>query len=176
MLKLKLQYFGYLIWRADSLEKTLVLGKTEGKRRRVDRGRDGWMTSLTHWTWVWANSGRWWRTRKPGVLQFMGSQRVGHNCVTEQQQVSLLINVYWKPNSQTLCWVCRREKKNNTCLLKACNLVGDRMNRHEIAIIQKRMREFWNEARRCKSWLNYKGSLWGAGQVNTSIKTQFLHI
>ena len=84
VLKLKLQYFGYLIWRADSLEKTLVLGKTEGKRR-VDRGCDGWMASLTHWTWVWANSRRWWRTGKPGMLQSMGSQRVGHNLAIEQQ-------------------------------------------------------------------------------------------
>ena len=43
------------------------------------RGWDGWMASLTQWTWVWANYGRWWRTGKPGVLQFMGSQRVGHD-------------------------------------------------------------------------------------------------
>ena len=43
-----------------------------------DRGRDGWMASLTQWTWVWANSGRWWRTGKPGMLQPMGLQRVGH--------------------------------------------------------------------------------------------------
>jgi len=80
MLKLKLQYFGHLIWRADSLEKTLMLGKIEGRRRM--RGRDGWMALLTQWTWVWASSGRWWRTGNPGVLQSMGSQRVGHNWAT----------------------------------------------------------------------------------------------
>ena len=51
-----------------------------------DRGRDDWMASSTQWTWVWANSRRWWRTGKPGVLQSMGSQRVGHNLATEQQQ------------------------------------------------------------------------------------------
>ena len=51
-----------------------------------DRGRDGWMASPTRWTRVWASSGRWWQTGKPGVLQSMGSQRVGHNWVTEQQQ------------------------------------------------------------------------------------------
>ena len=51
-----------------------------------DRGWDGWMASLTQWTWVWANSGRQWKTRKPDVLQSMGSQRVRHNLVTEQQQ------------------------------------------------------------------------------------------
>ena len=77
MLKLKLQYFGHLIWRTDSLEKTMMLGKTEGKRRRDARGWDGWMASLTQWTWVWANSGSWWWTGRPGVLQSMGSQRVG---------------------------------------------------------------------------------------------------
>ena len=62
------------MWRANSLEKTLMLGKIEGRRRRDDRGWDGWMASLTHQTWFWANYGRWWRTGKPGVLQFMGSQ------------------------------------------------------------------------------------------------------
>ena len=43
------------------------------------RGWDGWMASPTQWTWVWVNSGSWWWTGRPGVLQFMGSQRVGHN-------------------------------------------------------------------------------------------------
>ena len=83
MLKLKLQYFGHLMWRTDSLEKTLMLGKIEGKRRKGGRAWDGWMPSPTQWTWVWANSGRWWRTRKPSVLQSMGSQRVGHGLVTK---------------------------------------------------------------------------------------------
>ena len=48
-----------------------------------DRGWDGWMASLTRWTWVWVKSGSWWWTRRPGVLQFMESQRVGHDWVTE---------------------------------------------------------------------------------------------
>ena len=52
MLKLKLQYFGHLMQRTDSLGKTLMLGKTEGRRRRDDRGWNGWMASLTRWTWV----------------------------------------------------------------------------------------------------------------------------
>ena len=50
------------------------------------RGWDGWMASLTQWTWVWANCRRWWRTGKPGVLQSMGLQRVGYDLTTEQQQ------------------------------------------------------------------------------------------
>ena len=53
MLKLKLQYFGHLMWRTNSLEKTLMLGKIEGD----DRGWDGWMASPTQWTWVWAIPG-----------------------------------------------------------------------------------------------------------------------
>ena len=48
-----------------------------------DRGWDGWMASLTQWTWVWVNSGSWWWTGRPGVLWFMGSQRVGHDWATE---------------------------------------------------------------------------------------------
>ena len=79
MLKLKLQYFGHLMWRTDSLEKTLMLGKIEGD----NRGWDGWMASLTQWTWVWVNSRSWWWTGRPGVLQFMGSQRGGHDWATE---------------------------------------------------------------------------------------------
>ena len=79
MLKLKLQYFGHLMQRTNSLEKTLLLGKVEGRRRRGWLGWDGWIASLTWWTWVWVSSGRWWWTGKPGVLQSMGSWRVRHN-------------------------------------------------------------------------------------------------
>ena len=57
MLKLKLLYFDHLIWRNDSLEKTPMLGKIEGRRRKGNRGWDGWMASLTLWTWVWARFG-----------------------------------------------------------------------------------------------------------------------
>ena len=80
---LKLQYLGYLMQRADSLEKTLTLGKIEGRKRRDNRGLDGWMASLTQWTWIWVNSGSWWWTGGPGLLWFLGLQRVGHDWVTE---------------------------------------------------------------------------------------------
>ena len=79
MLKLELQYFGHLMQRVDSLEKTLMLGGIGGRRKGNDSGWDGRMASPTWWTWVWVNSGSWWWTRRPGVLQFMGSQRVGHD-------------------------------------------------------------------------------------------------
>ena len=82
-LMLKLQYLGHLIRRGDSLKMALILGKIEG---REESGRDGWMASLIPWTWVWANSRRWWRTGKPGVLQSMGMQIVRHNSVTEHQR------------------------------------------------------------------------------------------
>ena len=79
MLKLKLQYFGHLMRRVDSLEKTLMLGGIEGRREGDNRGWDGWMASLSRWTWVWVNSGSWWWTGRPDVLGFMGSQRAEQN-------------------------------------------------------------------------------------------------
>ena len=51
--------------------------------RRGRRGWDGWMASLTRWTWVWVNSGSWWCTGRPGMLRFMGWQRVKHDWATE---------------------------------------------------------------------------------------------
>ena len=82
MLKLKLRYFGHLMQRVDSLEKTLMLGKGEGGRRRRWQ-RMKWLDGITEWTWVWVNSGSWWWTGRPDVLQFMGSQRIGHDWATE---------------------------------------------------------------------------------------------
>ena len=84
MLKLKLQHFGHLMRRTDSLEKTLMLEWLKAGGKRDDRGWDGWMASLTRWTWVWVNSGSWWWwTGRSGLLWFMGSQRVGHDWATE---------------------------------------------------------------------------------------------
>ena len=83
MLKLKLRYFGHLMWRDDSFEKTVMLERSREGGKGDDRGWDGWMASQTQWTWVWVNSGRWWWTRRPGVLRFMGSQRVRHEWATE---------------------------------------------------------------------------------------------
>ena len=58
--------FGYLLWRIDPLEKTMLLGK------ETTEGGDGWMASPTWWTWVWASSGSWWWIRKPGSAAFLG--------------------------------------------------------------------------------------------------------
>ena len=83
MVKLKLQYFGHLMGRTDSFEKTLMLGKIEGRRRR-ERQRMRWLDGIIDsMDMGLVNSGSWWWTGRPGVLRFMGSQRVGHNWATE---------------------------------------------------------------------------------------------
>ena len=68
--------------RADTFEKPLMLWLRVGGEGD-DRGWDGWMASLTQWTWVWVDFRSWWWIGRLGVLQFMGSQRVGHDCATE---------------------------------------------------------------------------------------------
>ena len=77
----------WLIWKDPNGGKKGAGGEGD------DRGLDGWMASLTQWTWVWVDSGIWWWIRRPGVLQFIGSQRVGHDWVTE---LNLLINIFNK--------------------------------------------------------------------------------
>ena len=83
MLKLKLQYFGHLMWRVDSLEKPWCWEGLGAGGVGDGRGWDVWMASLTQSTWVWVNSRSWWGTGRPSVLWFMGSQRVGHDWETE---------------------------------------------------------------------------------------------
>ena len=93
ILKLKLQYFGYQMWRADSLEKTLMPGNIKGGRRRGPQ-RMKWLVGITdQWTWVWTSSGSWW-TGKPDVLQTMGSQTVGYDWKTK-----------WNLCDHFCCWV-----------------------------------------------------------------------
>ena len=90
------------LWPAD--EKSQLIGKdpNAGKLRAGegdDRGWNGWMASPTQWTGVWANSRRWWRTGKPGMLQSMRLQRVRHDLVTERQMGNLkreLLKQKWK--------------------------------------------------------------------------------
>ena len=84
MLKLKLQYFGHLMGRASSLEKTMMLGKIESRRRRGQQ-RIRWLDVITN-SMDMSLSKLQWRTRKPDMLLSMGSQRVRHDWVTEQQK------------------------------------------------------------------------------------------
>ena len=85
-LMLKLQYFGHLMWRADSLEKTLILGKSEGNRRKGQQ-RIRWLDGITDWIDMSFSKLREIVMDRETWLQFMCSQRVRHNLVTEQQQV-----------------------------------------------------------------------------------------
>ena len=75
------------IGRTDAAAETPILPwcweRLKAGGGGCNRGWDGWMASRTQWTWVWVNSGSWWWTGRPGVLESMGSQRVGHNRVTE---------------------------------------------------------------------------------------------
>ena len=75
MLKLKLQYFGHLMRRVTHWKRPWCWEGLGAGGEGDDRGWDGWMASLTQWTWVWVISGSWWRTGRPGVLRFMGSQK-----------------------------------------------------------------------------------------------------
>ena len=80
-----------ILWPPDAKSQLIRKDSDAGKDWRQgegdNKGSDGWMASLTRWTWVWVNSGRWWRTGEPGMLQSVaGSQGVGHNWAIEQQQ------------------------------------------------------------------------------------------
>ena len=90
MLKLKLQYFGYLMQWVDSWKRLWCWEGLGAGGEGDDRGWDGWMASPTRRTWVWVNSGSWWWTGRPGVLQFMGLQRVGHDWATELNWTKLV--------------------------------------------------------------------------------------
>ena len=98
MLKQKLQYFSYLMRRTDSLEKTLSWERLKVGGEGDNRGWDGWMASLTQWTWVWASCRSWWWTGRPSTLQSMGSHRVGHDWATELNWIVFphdLVLVIW---------------------------------------------------------------------------------
>ena len=90
-----------ILWPPDV--KNWLIWKDPDARKdwgQEEKGWDGWMASPTQWTWAWVDSSSWWWTGKPGVLQFMGSQRVGHDWVTElnstTQSYNYIISILWK--------------------------------------------------------------------------------
>ena len=85
MLKLKLQYSATWYEELTHLKTPWCWEGLKARGKGDNRGWDGWVASPTQWIWVWVNSGSWWWTRRPGMLQSTGSQRVGHNWATEQQ-------------------------------------------------------------------------------------------
>ena len=91
VLKLKLQYAGYLMWRTVSFEKPLIMGKIEGRRRRGRQRMIWWMPLPTQCTWVWVNSRSWWWTGRSGVLQSLRLQRVEHDLVAELNWIELMV-------------------------------------------------------------------------------------
>ena len=97
MLKLELQYFGHLMRRADSFERPWCWERL--KVGGEGDNRDGWTALLTQWTRVWVSSRSWLWTGKPGTLQSMGSQRVGHDWATELKWHTALIHQW--PNFNT---------------------------------------------------------------------------
>ena len=97
MLKLTLQYFGHSCKELTHWERPWCWEGLGAGGEGDDRGWDGWMASPTRCTWVWVDSGSWWWTGRPGVLQFMGSQRVGHEWVTE---------LNWDVVQSQNIWIC----------------------------------------------------------------------
>ena len=96
------------------IEKDSDAGRDWAGGEGDDRGWDGWIASQTWWTWVWVNSGSWWCTGRPGVLRFMGSQRVGHDWVTELNWTEVLCS--YKPTS---IYIIRFNPHNNSiCIIR----------------------------------------------------------
>ena len=94
MLKLKLQYTGHLCKEPTPWKRPWCWGRLRTGGEEGDREWDGSMASPTQWTWVWTSSGRCWRIGKPGVLQSMGSQRIGHNLAIEQEHEKQKLLLY----------------------------------------------------------------------------------
>ena len=99
-----------ILWPPDV--KSWLIGKDpeagkDWRREEETTGQNGWMASLTQWIWVWAKSGRQRRTGKPGVLQSMGSQRVRHNWVTEQQPWDCFLHLwlYFDLGNKFICTI-----------------------------------------------------------------------
>ena len=96
-----------ILWPPDVKSWLIWKDPDAGKDRRQEKGMtgwDGWMTSLTRWTWVWVDSGSWWWTGRPGMLRFMGLQRVGHDWATELTALTQMIQWYDQDWQKSCCF------------------------------------------------------------------------
>ena len=128
-----------ILWPPDAKSQLIRLGKISWERLKAGegggRGWDGWTASPTQWTWVWANSRRYWRTEETGVLQSMGSQRVRHDLATEwQQQIFRALKIQWhQPSGRYICI---------HYVLKG--ILGDKANRFCVSLRQTELGELSN--------------------------------
>ena len=97
--------------------------KVEGEGN--DRGWDGWMTSSTQWTWVWVDSGSWWKRGKPGVLQSVGSQRVEYHWATELTDYKFLDNLSKRWMRIYKLMIINRRSRSSSNLRKLYSLEGN---------------------------------------------------
>ena len=111
MLKVKLQYLATWCEKLTHLKRPWCWERLRPGGVGDDRGWDGWMASPTWWTWVWVNSGSWWWTGRPGVLWFMGQQRVGRDWVNELNWTWATATSCPFPSQPQLLYVLR---ENNT--------------------------------------------------------------
>ena len=105
ILKLKLQYFGHLMQKADSFEKPWCWEKLKAGGEGDSRGWDGWMASPTQWRWFWVNSESWWWTGRPGVLQSIGLWWVERDWESELNWITLQ---YCYGFCHSLTWISHR--------------------------------------------------------------------
>ena len=112
ILKLKLQYSATWCEELTHLKRPWCWGGLGAEGEGDDRGWDGWMASPTQWTWVWVNFGSWWWTGRPGVLRFMGSQRMGHDWGTELNWTDITT---WCPRKIVLAWHSQLWHNTDAC-------------------------------------------------------------
>ena len=99
-------------------EKPWCWERLKEGREGDDRGLDGWMASLTRWTWIWVNSESWWWTGRPGVVRFMGSQRVRHDWTTELNWKWRYMRIYCdKGKYKSICKVLWETKGGSQSVL-----------------------------------------------------------
>ena len=139
------------MWRVDSLERHWCWEGLGAGGEGEDRGWDGWMSSPTWWTWVWVNSRSWWWTGRPGVLQFMGSQGVRYDWVTELNWTDVLCQhsevVLWNLLSVQMFfwWICWGESGRPILFLHHLRTASDFvfLKRKKICLIRPLLKIGW---------------------------------